>query len=88
MSTKEYLATSTCTPPRIKIANVQVPSDDLASIKGWVKTVRKQKKLAFIQVNDGSNLDGIQCVLTFDEVDNTSREGDILSLRYHYKCSS
>ncbi|KAL7520565.1 hypothetical protein ACHAWX_005280 [Stephanocyclus meneghinianus] len=63
--------TSTTSPPRVKTADAQV-SDDPVSIKGWVKTVRKQKTLAFVEVNDGSNLGGIQCVLTFDDVDETT----------------
>lgn len=37
-------------------------------IKGWVRTVRKQKTLAFVEVNDGSDLKGIQCVLLFDTI--------------------
>jgi asparaginyl-tRNA synthetase len=44
-------------------------------IKGWVKTVRKQKTLAFVEVNDGSNLGGIQCVLSFDAIDEETKEG-------------
>lgn len=33
-----------------------------AIIKGWVRTVRHQKNVSFIDVNDGSNLGGIQVV--------------------------
>lgn len=33
-----------------------------AQIKGWVRTVRHQKNVSFIDVNDGSNLGGIQVV--------------------------
>jgi asparaginyl-tRNA synthetase len=29
-------------------------------IQGWVRTVRDQKKFAFIEVNDGSSLTGCQ----------------------------
>lgn len=31
-------------------------------IKGWVRTVRDQKTLSFINVNDGSSLEGVQIV--------------------------
>ena len=31
-------------------------------VKGWVRTVRDQKKFAFIEINDGSTLTGIQAV--------------------------
>ena len=44
-------------------------------IKGWVRTVRKQKTLAFVEVNDGSNMKGIQCVLSFDAIDEDSEKG-------------
>lgn len=50
------------------------------SIKGWVRTVRKQKTLAFVEVNDGSSMSGIQCVLPFDSVDeDTLKEIDKLT---------
>lgn len=58
---------------RVKAANA-TPSDEVVAIKGWVRTVRKQKTLAFVEVNDGSNLSGIQCVLTFDEIDEASKQ--------------
>jgi hypothetical protein len=44
-------------------------------IKGWVRTVRKQKTLAFVEVNDGSNMNGIQCVLSFDSIDDDTQKG-------------
>jgi asparaginyl-tRNA synthetase len=31
-------------------------------IKGWVRTIRVQKNVAFVQVNDGSTLSGLQAV--------------------------
>merc|ERR1719162_2407024 len=42
-------------------------------VKGWVRTLRKQKTVAFVEVNDGSNLKGIQCVLVFDDIDKDSK---------------
>ena len=73
MSSTEAAPTSTSIP-RVKTADAKI-SDELVSIKGWVKTVRKQKTLAFVEVNDGSNMSGIQCVLTFDEVDEATLGG-------------
>jgi len=58
---------------RVKAANA-TPSDEVVSIKGWVRTVRKQKTLAFVEVNDGSSLSGIQCVLPFDDIDEASKK--------------
>lgn len=69
-------------PPRIKTADafksaslVSNNSDDgerLFTIKGWVRTLRKQKTLAFVEVNDGSSLSGIQCVVSFDTVNEAT----------------
>lgn len=33
------------------------------SVRGWVRSVRKQKQISFATVNDGSNLKGIQAIL-------------------------
>ena len=72
---------STTTPstilPRIKTCDANEPSEGPVMVKGWVRTVRKQKTLAFVEVNDGSNLGGIQCVLSFDAIDEATREGTI-----------
>mmetsp|Transcript_43115 Transcript_43115/g.91732 ORF Transcript_43115/g.91732 Transcript_43115/m.91732 type:complete len:599 (+) Transcript_43115:149-1945(+) len=66
-------------PRRVKTVNAEV-SEELVSVKGWVRTVRKQKTLAFVEVNDGSSMSGIQCVLPFDKVDEeTLKEIDKLT---------
>lgn len=44
----------------------RLTSTDIGSsvtIKGWVRSVRDQKTFAFIVVNDGSNISGIQVIL-------------------------
>ena len=33
------------------------------TVKGWVRTIRKQKKFCFVEVNDGSSLKGVQCII-------------------------
>jgi len=57
---------------RVKTVDA-APGKGEVSIKGWVRTVRKQKTLAFVEVNDGSSLSGIQCVLSFDDIDENSK---------------
>lgn len=81
-STKATATTTTSTTttpfviPRVKTCDATEPSEGRPiMIKGWVKTVRKQKTLAFVEVNDGSNLGGIQCVLSFDAIDDETKEG-------------
>jgi hypothetical protein len=69
---------TTTTPkilPRIKTIDATEPTDGPVLVKGWVRTVRKQKTLTFIEVNDGSNMGGLQCVLSFDAIDDATREG-------------
>lgn len=61
--------------PRVKTADAKEPSDGPVAVKGWVRTVRKQKTLAFVEVNDGSNMGGIQCVLSFDAIDDETQKG-------------
>ena len=39
---------------------------DTVQVRGWVRTVRAQKDLSFVEVNDGSSLSGIQAVVTAD----------------------
>lgn len=68
--------TTTVVPRRIRAVDATEPTGDSpVVVKGWVRTVRKQKTLAFVEVNDGSNLSGIQCVLTFDDIDEASKKG-------------
>ncbi len=53
----------THSPPRVKTIHALEPTETDVKIQGWIRTVRKQKTVAFIQVNDGSNLAGLQCVV-------------------------
>jgi hypothetical protein len=71
--------TSTSLPvlPRVKTMHATQPTDHPVIVKGWVKTIRKQKTMAFVQVNDGSNLKGIQCVVSFDDIDDTTKAGKL-----------
>eukprot|EP00591_Stephanopyxis_turris_P000613 CAMPEP_0195509774 /NCGR_PEP_ID=MMETSP0794_2-20130614/2616_1 /TAXON_ID=515487 /ORGANISM="Stephanopyxis turris, Strain CCMP 815" /LENGTH=559 /DNA_ID=CAMNT_0040637071 /DNA_START=262 /DNA_END=1941 /DNA_ORIENTATION=+ len=59
---------------RMKTVDITEASEEPIVVKGWVRTVRKQKTLAFVEVNDGSSLAGIQCVLGFDSVDDSTIE--------------
>jgi hypothetical protein len=79
MTSTVAAATTTTSPRRVKTVDA-VESDEQVSIKGWVKTVRKQKTLAFVEVNDGSNMNGIQCVLPFDSVDENTMKGKRFSI--------
>jgi asparaginyl-tRNA synthetase len=58
--------------------NAAATDQPVITIMGWVRTIRKQKKCAFLQVNDGSTLAGLQCVVTIDESDENSDTNKIL----------
>mmetsp|Transcript_3966 Transcript_3966/g.10798 ORF Transcript_3966/g.10798 Transcript_3966/m.10798 type:complete len:555 (-) Transcript_3966:3330-4994(-) len=77
-STAEPPAAATAVPQRIKAVDAKEPSgDDSVAVKGWVRTLRKQKTTAFVEVNDGSSLSGIQCVLSLADIsDETKQELD------------
>lgn len=58
---------ATASVPWIKVRDVLTsePSAILGKevvLQGWVRTLRAQKALAFIEVNDGSSLQGLQAV--------------------------
>ncbi|CAI9095796.1 OLC1v1031811C1 [Oldenlandia corymbosa var. corymbosa] len=40
--------------------------DETLVVKGWVRTVRAQSSISFIEINDGSCLSNMQCVLSSD----------------------
>jgi len=44
-------------------ADVDAIVGKTVTVKGWVRTFRDQKRFAFVNVNDGSNLGGIQVVV-------------------------
>lgn len=66
---------------RWRVRTVHEKADDLIGhtlvVKGWVRTVRNQKQFAFVDVNDGSSIAGLQVVVdagtpAFDEIDRLS----------------
>lgn len=40
--------------------------DTTVTVKGWVRTKREQKKFTFVEVTDGSSMNGLQAVLNAD----------------------
>jgi asparaginyl-tRNA synthetase len=56
-------------PERIKDLLAAPPDLREVTVKGWVRTKRDMKNLVFVELNDGSCFDGIQC--TFDRSANT-----------------
>lgn len=50
--------------------NLQDYKDKTVTIYGWVKNIRDSKSLGFINLNDGSNLSGLQVVFEEKNVEN------------------
>lgn len=77
---------STVTQSRISVstllnretASSDGPADDLVTINGFVRSIRKQKRVAFAAIGDGTTLEPLQAVLTPDQAngyDSASPEG-------------
>ncbi|KAF9163866.1 hypothetical protein DFQ26_002060 [Actinomortierella ambigua] len=43
------------------------PEGSQVKVQGWIRSTRQQKQVAFAEVNDGSNLKGIQAILSSDQ---------------------
>lgn len=39
------------------------PQNDSVQINAWIKSIRRQKHVSFVNLDDGSNIDGIQAVI-------------------------
>ena len=52
--------------------------------QGWVKTVRKQKQNAFVEVNDGSSFENLQVVLPATEVEGYVHRATMIEVRVSF----
>jgi len=51
---------------RIKALLQDGQPDDTVQIQGWVRTKREQKDFTFVEVNDGSSMNGLQAIINAD----------------------
>ncbi|QFP42195.1 asparagine--tRNA ligase [Borrelia miyamotoi] len=42
--------------------------DSKITIKGWIRTKRSNGKISFVEINDGSNIQGIQAIIDKEEI--------------------
>ncbi|VAH45741.1 unnamed protein product [Triticum turgidum subsp. durum] len=75
---------------RIRVAEVKGGEDQGAAwvgkeltVRGWVRTCRAQRTVTFVEVNDGSCLSNMQCVLTpetegYDQIDSINTGASVL----------
>ncbi|KAF8700813.1 hypothetical protein HU200_034173 [Digitaria exilis] len=75
---------------RLRVADVKGGEDEGAAwvgkelaVRGWVRTCRAQRTVTFVEVNDGSCLSNMQCVLTpdtegYDQIDSVTTGASIL----------
>lgn len=50
--------------PTQSVRSVLSTENKDVTLRGWIRSVRKQKSVSFAIVNDGTTLKGIQAVLT------------------------
>lgn len=68
-------------PPTIKsLLKNPLPSTSSLTVphvqvNGWIKSIRRQKRVAFAVISDGSNTTGLQAV--FNNVEQTKRYVDL-----------
>lgn len=62
MAHKYFYSTKTLSPT-IKHILTGGAIGEKASVKGWVRSLRKQKNICFANITDGTNLQGIQVIL-------------------------
>ncbi|XP_047069000.1 asparagine--tRNA ligase, chloroplastic/mitochondrial-like [Lolium rigidum] len=75
---------------RIRVSKVKGGEDEGAAwvgkeltVRGWVRTCRAQRTVTFVEVNDGSCLSNMQCVLTpetegYDQIDSIATGASVL----------
>ncbi len=66
MLARRFLSTSNTLPPTIRQLLAQPPRTPSAAVQvnGWVKSIRRQKKVVFAVISDGSSESGLQAVFT------------------------
>ena len=71
---------------RVKINQIkQGDIGKVITVKGWIRTVRNQKKFVFIEVNDGSKLSNLQVIVEpdiekYDEIETQLSIGSAISI--------
>ncbi|XP_062187474.1 asparagine--tRNA ligase, chloroplastic/mitochondrial-like [Phragmites australis] len=75
---------------RMRVADVKGGEDEgtawvgkQLAVRGWVRTCRAQRTVTFVEVNDGSCLSNMQCVLTpdtegYDQIDSVTTGASVL----------
>ncbi|PSR70746.1 hypothetical protein PHLCEN_2v13366 [Hermanssonia centrifuga] len=63
---RRFLSSSTLPPSIRQLLSTHTPSDPTAPVRvnGWVRSVRRQKRVAFAHITDGSSHQGLQAVFT------------------------
>ncbi|KZV45339.1 hypothetical protein F511_04077 [Dorcoceras hygrometricum] len=71
---------------KFKIVDIKAEPDDglnklgeTVVVRGWVRTLRVQSNVTFIEVNDGSCLSNMQCVMSYDTEGYDQVENGVIS---------
>lgn len=66
---KANYSTSKSILPNKTIKTILKEDGTNVAVRGWIRSVRKQKQVSFATVNDGSNLKGIQAILNGEDAE-------------------
>jgi len=66
---KANYSTSKSILPNKTIKTILNEDGTNVAVRGWIRSVRKQKQVSFATVNDGSNLKGIQAILNGEDAE-------------------
>jgi aspartyl/asparaginyl-tRNA synthetase len=71
-STRRYIATSERVFTVAQLLKQGASSDSDVTLNGFVRTIRKQKRVAFAAIGDGTSLEAVQAVLTPEQAGKLS----------------
>ncbi|KAI7902037.1 asparaginyl-tRNA synthetase [Cokeromyces recurvatus] len=69
---KAHYTTNRSILPSKTIKTILKDNSTNVSVRGWVRSVRKQKQISFATINDGSTLKGIQAILNEKDAEKLS----------------
>jgi asparaginyl-tRNA synthetase len=77
--TKRYVSS---TPGEAGIAGLLARQDDVedSTVNGWIRSLRKQKKVAFAAIQDGSTIDSLQAVLKPEQAEGQVFHSNVLDI--------
>lgn len=84
VKTKNFRSMSTLSFCNIRSARLEKKQGEAVIVKGWVRSVRNQKHLSFIEVNDGSSQTSLQVIAELESARSQVEELSVgCSVEFH-----